>query len=182
MKKLIWLAIVLLMSLSTSSFAQKTLKIGHINMDSVAQLMPEVDSMRVKIEKKKAVQARTMKIEEENFTILYESYMKNAEGMPEAWIQAKQEELYGKQQAIETLKRVDFPGQLQEIQEEYLQMMYDKIMETVKAIAQDMHYTYIFNSGEGLSGVLYAAPYEDITNMVIKKLDLDPNKKIKTVE
>jgi outer membrane protein len=164
--------ITFLLALTTQGYAQKSLKIGHVNMDSVAQLLPEVDSMRIAIEAKRTIQAKTLKIEEESFNNLYMAYSNNMEGMPAAWVEAKQEELIRKQQMIENLKRVDFPTELQEIQEIYLQKMYDKIMEAVKAIAQEQSYTYVFNSGEGLSGVLYAAPSEDITNIVIKKLNL----------
>ncbi|MFO7723230.1 MAG: OmpH family outer membrane protein [Bacteroidales bacterium] len=166
--------IAFLLAFTTQGYAQKSLKIGHVNMDSVAQLLPEVDSMRTAIEAKRMIQSKTLRIEEESFNNLYTAYSNNMEGMPAAWVEAKQEELLKKQQMIETLQRVDFPAELQEIQEMYLQKMYDKIMEAVKSIAQDQGYTYIFNSGEGLSGVLYAAPSEDITPVVIKKLNLNP--------
>lgn len=178
MKRIILITTVLMMATATQSFAQKGgLKIGHVNMDSVAYLMPEVDSMKAAIDARRAIQNRTLRIEEEALGLLYEQYSKVAEGMPAAWVEAKQEELMRKQQAMENLKRVDFPNELQDIQEMYLQIMYDKIMEVVKTIAQENGYTYILNSGEGMSGVLYAAPSEDITGLVIKKLGLDPNKK-----
>lgn len=175
MKRIVLFTIVLLLGSVCATFAQKTLKIGHVNMDSVAMLMPEVDSMRTEIEARRAIHARTLRIEEENFNNLYLSYTSNMEGMPQAWIEAKQDELIQKQQAIENLKRIEFPNQLQEIQERYLQMMYDKIMDIVKIIAKEKNYTYILNSGEGLSGVLYAAPSEDLTGVVIERLNLDPD-------
>jgi outer membrane protein len=178
MKRIILITTVLLMAAASQGFAQKGLKIGHINMDSVAYLMPEVDSMKAAIDARRAIQNRTLRIEEEALGTLYESYSRAAEGMPAAWVEAKQEELMRKQQAIEELRRSDFPNELQAIQEKYLQMMYDKIMEVVKAIAQEMGYTYILNSGEGMSGVLYAAPAEEITGIVIKRLGLDPNKNV----
>lgn len=174
MKKIVLFFAGLLLVCSTPAFAQKNLKIGHVNMDSIAQLMPEVDSMKIAIDAKKVIQSKTLRIEEESLNTLYMSYSANMDGMPKEWVEAKQEELMAKQQAIENLKRVDFPGQLQDIQEKYLQIMYDKIMESVKAIAQELSYTYVFNSGEGMSGVLYAAPSEDITNLVIKRLNLTP--------
>lgn len=174
MNKFVLFFASLLLVCTTPSFAQKSLKIGHVNMDSVAQLMPEIDSMKAAIDARRAIQAKTLRIEEESFNNLYMAYTNNMEGMPAAWVEAKQEELVRKQQAIEELKRVDFPTELQEIQERYLQIMYDKIMETVKALSQELNYTYVFNSGEGMSGVLYAAPSEDITQMVIKRLGLAP--------
>ena len=172
MNKIALLVIAVLMVFTTPALAQKSLKIGHVDMDSIAQLMPEVDSMRTAIEARRAIHARTLRIEEESFNNMYISYTSNMEGMPASWIEAKQEELIRKQQTIENLKRIDFPNELQEIQERYLQIMYDRIMEAVKAIALEQNYTYILNSGEGLSGVLYAAPSEDITSVVIKKMNL----------
>jgi outer membrane protein len=172
MRKAAFIIIVLIFGVMMQASAQKTLKIGHVNMDSIAQLMPEVDSMKAAIETRKNIQQKTLRIEEENLNNLYISYSNNMEGMPQSWIDAKQDELIKKQQAIETLKKVDFPGELQDIQEVYLQKMYDKIMDAVKILAQELNYTYVFNSGEGLSGVLYAAPSEDITGLVIKKLNL----------
>ncbi len=177
MKKTIIFCAAFIIIFSSASYAQKNLKIGHVNVDSVAYLMPEVDSMKAAIEARRAIHNRTIKIEEEAFQNLYMSYSNNVDGMPAAWVEAKQEELVRKQQAIDNLKRVDFPNELQEIQENYLQIMYDKIMEAVKAIAQELNYTYVLNSGEGMSGVLFAAPSEDITSLIIKKLGLDPNKK-----
>lgn len=172
MNKVALLFIAVVLAVSSPALAQKTLKIGHVDMDSIAQLMPEVDSMRSEIEARRTIQSKTLRIEEESFNSLYMAYLNNRDGMPAAWIETKEEELRRKQLAIENLQRVDFPAELQEIQEKYLQLMYDKIMEAVKAIALEQSYTYIFNSGEGLSGVLYASPAEDLTNTVIKKLNL----------
>lgn len=174
MNKIALVVIATLMAFTTPALAQKSLKIGHVDMDSVAQLMPEVDTMRAAIEARRTIHSRTLRIEEESFNNMYLSYTNNMEGMPASWIEAKQEELIQKQQAIENLKRVDFPNELQQIQERYLQVMYEKIMDAVTVIAQEQNYTYILNSGEGLSGVLYAAPSEDITSVVIKKLNLKP--------
>lgn len=174
MRKSIVVIAVLLMGITFQASGQKGLKIGHVNMDSIAQLMPEVDSMKAAIDARRVIHQKTLRIEEESFNNMYEVYSTNADGMPAAWVEAKQEELVRKQQAIDNLKKVDFPNELQEIQEQYLQMMYDKIMEAVKALAVELGYTYVFNSGEGLSGVLYASPSEDITGLVIKKLNLTP--------
>lgn len=174
MKNIALIITFVLLGISIQASAQKSLKIGHVNMDSIAQLLPEVDSMKMAIEAKKVIQNKTLRIEEESFNNLYMTFTDNRDGMPESWVQAKAEELQAKQQAIENLKRVDFPNELQDIQELYLQIMYDKIMEAVKALAQELSYTYIFNSGEGLSGVLYAAPSEDVTGLVIKKLGVTP--------
>lgn len=174
MRKSIVVIAVLLIGITLQASGQKGLKIGHVNMDSIAQLMPEVDSMKAAIDARRLIHQKTLKIEEESFNNLYMVYSSNVDGMPAAWVEAKQEELVRKQQAIENLKKVDFPNELQDIQEQYLQIMYDKIMEAVKSLAVELGYTYVFNSGEGLSGVLYAAPSEDMTSLVIKKLNLTP--------
>ncbi len=174
MRKIAFVITVLIFIVSLQAGAQKGLKIGHVNMDSIAELMPEVDSMKAAIDARRLIHQKTLRIEEESFNNLYISYSENMEGMPAAWVEAKQEELMRKQQTIENLKKVDFPNELQDIQEQYLQLMYDKIMEAVKAISVELGYTYVFNSGEGLSGVLYAAPSEDITGLIIKKLNLTP--------
>jgi len=174
MRKSIIVIAVLLMGTVLQASGQKGLKIGHVNMDSIATLMPEVDSMKAAIDARRLIHQKTLRIEEESFNNLYLTFSENMEGMPTTWVEAKQEELVRKQQAIENLKKVDFPNELQEIQEQYLQIMYDKIMEAVKALAVELGYTYVFNSGEGLSGVLYASPSEDITGLVIMKLNLTP--------
>jgi Skp family chaperone for outer membrane proteins len=176
MKRIVLFFAILMIAGISQAEAQKALKIGHVNMDSVAFLMPEVDSMMTAIDARRAVHQRTLRIEEESFQQMYETFSRNMEGMPASWIEAKQEELINKQQTIENLRRVDFPNELQEIQDQYLQLMYEKIMEVVNTIAKEMHYTYVLNSGEGMSGVLFASPSEDLTGEVIKRLELDPNK------
>ncbi len=168
------LVFMLILGIGPMAYAQKTLKIGHVNVDSIAQLMPEIDTMMSAIDAKKAVQNKTIRIEEENVKNLYLSYQNNKEGMPPQWIEDKEREIMTKQQAIENLKQVTFPSELQEIQEEYLQKMYDKITDAIKGLAQEMNYTYVLNSAEGLSGVLYASPAEDITGLIIKRMKLDP--------
>ena len=176
MKRVVFLLTVLMLAGATSGFAQNTLKIGHVNMDSVAFLMPEVDSMMAAIDARRAIHQRTLRIEEEDFQRMYNTFTHNLEGMPASWVEQKQDELIRKQQAIENLRRIDFPQELQDIQDKYLQIMYDKIMGVVNSLAKELKYTYVLNSGEGMSGVLYAAPSEDLTGKVIERLGLDPNK------
>jgi len=180
MKRIILFFAVLMLVGATTGVAQNTLKIGHVNMDSVAFLMPEVDSMMTAIDARRAIHQRTLRIEEDEFQRMYEVFSRNMEGMPQAWVEQKQEELIRKQQAIENLRRNDFPQELQDIQDRYLQIMYDKIMEVVNTLARELKYTYVLNSGEGMSGVLYAAPSEDLTGQVIRRLNLDPNKPPRT--
>ena len=73
MKTLLKLSFVALLLVSTSSYAQ-TFKFGHINMQTLVQLMPETDSANVALEKYGKDLEETFQGMQKEFQTKYETY------------------------------------------------------------------------------------------------------------
>jgi outer membrane protein len=170
MKKLLLLIVLtVVVSISSNSFAQSKVKLGHLDFAKLYTLMPGLDSVKGVFEAyNKSIQEQfaAMQTELEN---KFMDYQANAEGMSEiirATKEAEINDLKERLDAFETQATQD----LQAKEVELTTPIINTARKAVEEVASENGYTYIFNSTEGL--LLFATPSEDIIEMVKAKLGI----------
>ena len=155
----------------TSVFAQQ--KIGHINVEKIITVMPEFVTGQAELQQ--AIQTY-----ESTMTSLYTEYQnkmaefqQNSETMNEVLQQNLIKEIQGFEQTIQEYEQKE-QAKLQQMQQDLLLQVMEKIQIAINEVAKDSECTYILQSDGSMPTVLFdSGPGSfDITELVKKKLNL----------
>ena len=164
------LIIVLFSALfSFSTFAQQTLKFGHINSTELIQLMPQTkqaDSTLKRFGESLDSQLKGMTAEYQN---KLQSYQQKMDSMPDAVKSIKEKELSDLGQRIQDFQQTAQES-IQKKKEEIYGPILKKAEDAIKEIAKEKSYSYIFDTS--LGSVIYAQDSDNILSMVKAKLGL----------
>lgn len=163
--------IVIAMALLTlgTAFAQKNVKLGHIDSNELLKIMPGRDSAQAQLQREMTEledQLREMQMELQN---LYNDYMAKESQMSDLIKKTKQSELQDKGARIEEFQK-NAQIRLQESEKALLTPIIDRAKEAIRDVAKENGYTYIFDSAVGVT--LYEGG-DDILPLVKKKLGLN---------
>jgi len=155
----------------TTQARAQNLKIGYVQVDSVASMMPEYKASSSELEGlqkviQKNLQAEGQKIQARQAEL--EKTVTNEEQQAQA--QQEMEGLYAKFE--EQQKQAE--ERFQKKQNDLLFPIYSKIREAIKVVGKENNYVLILNELDGTNTayILYAQEGTDITGLVIKKLGL----------
>ena len=168
MKKTCIVIAIALMSLGTA-FAQKTVKLGHIDSNELLKIMPGRDSAQT------ILQNEMMELENElnnmkmELQQMYNDYVAKESQMSDLIKQTKQKDLQDKGARLEEF-RERAQQRLQEREKALLTPIIDKAKQAIRDVAKENGYTYIFDSAVGVT--LYEGG-DDILPLVKKKLGLN---------
>ncbi len=169
MNKIKLTLVMLVVAMSTSVFAQKATKIGHINSNELLSAMPE----RAKIQKDLETYATDLRTTLETMRKEYETKIKDFQGkqdvMTEVIKNSKIKEITDLEKRITEFQQTA-EADLQKKEEELLQPVIDKAKEAINTVAKEGSYTLVLDSSVGV--VLYSVEGDDILPAVKKKLGL----------
>lgn len=152
------------------------LKVGYVDLDYIFGLLPEIkkiESECTSFEKQLQSQLET-KIGE--FQQKLQAFQQGYETMDDSVRNQKQREL---QQLEKNLKQLQLESQEKLIakRNSLLSPVDEKIRNAVKQIAEEGGYTYIFNANlGGMPVLIYAVEEYNISELVLKKLAINPEK------
>jgi outer membrane protein len=156
-------------SIPVLSFSQNQLKIGHVNINEIMNLLPERDSAQLVLERE------TKEIEStyEELTVAYnkllDEYQKGLPTFSELIKKTKEAELMDKQQRLSEFQQ-DASITLQRRNAELIQPIYDKIIKAIEKIAAENGFTYILDLSNG--AVVYTSKEsQNISQQVLKILN-----------
>lgn len=167
MKKTFFVLVVALFA-SATLFAQKPIKLGHIDAQELFKIMPEVDSAQkvLQAEQEEAENMfKTMQTEMQN---LYAEYQSKKDQMSELIRQTKEAELQDKSNRLQQFQE-SASKKLQEHSDALTAPIQEKIKNAIAKVAKANGYTYIFNVGVGAT--LYEGG-DDVMPLVKKELGL----------
>lgn len=145
------------------------LKIGYTNVDYVLSLMPEAKQ----IESELAVQEKQLTAQLESKYKDYQTklgdYQKNGASYTDVVRADKENELYNLQTSIQEFE-TNAQNSLINKRNQLLQPVYEKIGVAIEQIAEENGYSHVFN----MSTLLYAKEEDNVTNLVLKKLGINP--------
>jgi outer membrane protein len=163
--------VVLFLGISLTSQAQNPAqKIGHVNFNSLLQVMPGIDSVRIGLETYQndlTTRMDEMRLEFEN---KYLDYQSKSAGMSDIIRQNKEQELAQLQERIDAFQ-MQAQQDLQAKQAELLQPLIDEAKQAISEVAKEQGYTYVINSIEDV--ILFSTDTDDITAAVKAKLGIE---------
>ncbi len=169
MKKSLILLFAAMFAIGTSAFAQKTIKLGHINSSELMQIMPGKDSAQAAFQAEVSLLESELTAMQEELQKKYNDYQERKAQMTELIRGTKEQELTDLNQRIQTYQQ-NAQQKLQEKEKELLQPIIDRAKEAIAAVAKENGYTYIFDTSAGT--LLYQQDSDDIMALVKKKLGL----------
>lgn len=147
-------------------------KIGYTNVDYILNYLPDAKDIENKLKTEKAQYDKLLQDKITAFQTKYEDYQKNGATMSAVIRADREKELQSSQTAIQEFQQ-NSETALQQKQQQLLAPVLDKIDKTIKDVAKENGYTYVFNTdaGPGTTPILLVAPDADnISNLVFKKL------------
>lgn len=169
MKKSLILLFAAMLAFSASAFAQKTVKLGHINSSDLMQIMPGKDSAQAAFEAEVKILDGELKAMQDELEKKLNDYQERKSQMTELIRSTKEQELNDLNQRIQVYQQ-NAQKKLQEKEAELLQPIIDRAKQAISDVAKENGYTYIFDTSAG--AVLYQQDSDDILNLVKKKLGL----------
>lgn len=165
MKKSIFVLVVALFA-SVAMFAQKPVKLGHIDAQELIKIMPEVDSITKVLQAEQEEAESMLKTMAAELQQLQNDYVAKRDQMSDLIKQTKEAELQDKNARIQNFAE-QAQKRLQERNEALFAPIQEKIKNAIAKVAKANGYTYIFTSG----ATLYEGG-DDILPLVKKELGL----------
>lgn len=157
---------------SWNSFAQTTIKLGHINSQLVYAAMPESDSAQKQIQREVATIEKTVDELRVEFNKKYEDYVKltNDPNTSALILRTKEEELQSIQQRSQTFQE-QAEQTISQKRTELFQPIQIKAIKAVNDVAAENGFTYVFDTAGG--ALAYTSPdSQDILPLVKAKLGI----------
>lgn len=150
MKRIFTLTIVtlLLACASPKATAQET-KFGHVNLQEVIALMPEMDSAMVVLEKYSKEMQEIFGGMQNEFMKKYNDYNQMSANWAPAIVEAKTKELQEMEQNLQQFE-ANAQRDIQAKQQEMLAPIYIKAGDAIKKLGKTEGFIYIFDSGSGI--------------------------------
>ena len=163
---------------AAGSSAAGPLKLGYTNIDYVLSKTPEAKDIQNQLTIQRTQSTNELTRMQKELQDKYGIYEKGAAQMSDVIRKDRETELQGLQTRIQEF------GQSAEtsLQTKYQQLVnpvVQKIQKAIDAVAKDNSYTYVFNldAGANTIPILLVAPEQDnITDLVLRKMGIDPTK------
>ncbi|CAG4989275.1 hypothetical protein DYBT9275_00258 [Dyadobacter sp. CECT 9275] len=180
MKQKLMAFMVLMTIITTPLFAQTPLtKIGYTNVDLLILRLPESKKMQNELEVTKAQLDKALGETYKEAQEKYEAYQKNGANMTEVIRADKQKELENLQTRIQEMQN-NAQQSLQAKQQQLIEPILTKVNNAIQEVGKENGFMYILNMDAGANTtpiILYAGSEElSVTNLILKKLGIDPDK------
>lgn len=169
MKKSLILLFVAVFAFGSAAFAQKTVKLGHINSSELMQIMPGKDSAQTAFQAEVELLDRDLRAMQEELEKKYNDYNERQAQMTDLIRKTKESEIKDLSQRINTYRQ-DAEERLKQKEEELLKPIIERAKQAIADVAKENGYTYIFDTSAGV--LLYQQDSDDIFPLVKKKLGL----------
>lgn len=169
MKTIKALLLAVIVTTSFSAFAQKSVKIGHINSNELLAAMPERDGVQKEIEDYAAQLTTTMDAMRKEYETKVVDFQSKQDVMTDIIRDNKIKEITDLEKRITEFQKTA-QADLQKKEEKLLQPIIDKAKQAIDDVAKENNYTYILDSSLGV--VLYSVDSDDILPLVKKKLGI----------
>jgi outer membrane protein len=156
-----------------AGFAQgQEAKFGHINLQSLIQMMPERATAEADYNKQVKEMSDELDAQQKELQKKYEDYIAKRDSLSEIVRSAKETEIQDMQQRIQNFNQIA-QQQLQQKQSEMLKPIFEKAQKAVSDVGKEKGLLYVFDISGELGTVLYHSNESlDILPLVKTKLGL----------
>jgi outer membrane protein len=161
---------------------EKPLKIGYVKVEYIMAVLPDTKQLQVDLQAfekqiNSQLEAKAAELREK-----LQAFQQGHSTMTDAMRAQKEEELHklhGNFEKFQMSSQASFTSK----QIELLKPIQEKLQKAIEAVAKENKYTHVLNSdASGLAVILYAEKEYDMTDLVIKKLGIDPAKAAKELK
>ncbi|MEP5614359.1 MAG: OmpH family outer membrane protein [Cyclobacteriaceae bacterium] len=150
------------------------LKIGYTNADYILSLMPEAKQIESDLTAYETQLQNQLKSKYDEFQTKAGDYQQNGATMIDAVRADKEAELQRMQGEIQAFEQ-QAQQSLANKRNQLISPAYEKIGTAIEQVSLENGYTHVFSSGSpGLSVLLYAREEDNISDLILKKLGIDP--------
>ncbi len=169
MRKLFKVALIAVGIMFTGSFAKAQTKIGHISMEEVAALMPELKTVQTQMQTYQKDWQDQLQKNGEELNKKIKEYQDGEKTMTDAIKATRQADLQDMQKRYQEFQQ----KAEQEVQTKYADLtkpIIDKIRTAITAVAKEKGYAYVLNSAQ--TELLVAPDADNLLAAVKVKLGL----------
>jgi len=167
MKKILFLLVI---AISVSTFGQGKQKFGHINSNDLLQAMPENQQARDALQQhSKELETQLMAMQAE-LEQKYNDYLSKKDSLSQLIQQTRESELNDLNNRIQSFQQTA-QKDLQAKEAELLQPIIEKARNTIREVAKEQGYTYVFDTSTGAL-VFWPEDSDDILPLVKAKLGM----------
>lgn len=142
MKKQLFLLAALFM-ICSASYAQ-TVKYGSVRVSEIISIMPEADSVQMKLEQHASKLRSEMEEMRQEFQKRYEVFQKNQATYSSVMRQQKQKELEDSNNSMQQFGKIA-EGELEEKQQEYMMPIIDRLNAAIKTVCTAEGIAFVIN-------------------------------------
>ena len=165
---------VLLSLLVNGSLSAQTLKIGYADVDYILSLLPEFKQVQSNLQAYEKQLQNQLQAKVQEYQTKLQEYSQNAQNMTEIIRADKEAELKSLQERIQKMER-NAQQSLLKKQNEDSSPIIEKVDVAIKDVAKENSFSHIFSAGQaGVNVLLYARDEDNISNLVLKKLGVEP--------
>lgn len=163
MKKII---VMMMMLAPMTAFAQK---FGHVDMQAVAQSMPEISKINGELEAMAKHFDNDLQAMQKEIETKYNDYQKNKSTMNASKQEETENEINAMMEKFQQARQ-DNTQQMQKAQDEKMKPIQDRIMKAIENVGKNGGYVYIMQTGSlpYLSTTLSTDVTNDVKNEVNK--------------
>ncbi len=171
MKKIHFLLIGIFFSFST--YAQNV-KIGYTNVEYILSFLPETKQVQSEVQAYGTQLQNQLQSKITDFQSKADVFQKTAATMTDLIRADKQEELQNLQASIQKFQ-TEAQTSIAQKEQDLFKPLFEKISNAINVVSERENFTNVFSAGvPGVDVLLYARPTDDISNLVLKELGIDP--------
>ncbi len=157
--------LIIALAIPTLMSAQK---LGHINTQELFQQMPELNTIKAKMDTLQGMYENQLAAMQEEMNKKLQDFQQNQATMTDGVREFRQQELADMEQRLQTFYQTA-QQDIQKKQQEYLVPVHEKMSKAIQEVGKEKGFTYIFDS----AAMLYIAPdASDVMPDVKTKLGL----------
>lgn len=167
MKTIKLFLVVALVAMSSTLFAQQ--KFGVVAAQELLLKMPELDSVKIKLDKVQQDLTEQMQATEKEYTTKMQDLQKNVANYSAAIREQKEKDIYSIQQRMEEFQQVA-QREMQEQQQVLMAPVQKRLVDAITKVGKDSGFTFIFDKATAL--YTSESLVTDVTTMVSTELKL----------
>ena len=150
------------------------MKVGYTNVEYILSLMPEAKQIESELSAYNKQLSTQLESKYKDYQTKAADYQQNAESYTDIVRADKENELINLQTSIQEFE-TNAQNSLVNKRNQLLQPAFEKIGVAIEQVAKENAYTHVFNmTASGESILLYAREEDNVTELVLKKLGIDP--------
>ncbi len=150
------------------------MKIGYTNVEYVLSLMPEAKQIESELSAYDKQLSARLEAKYKDYQSKVADYQQKAESYTEVVRADKESEIGNLQNSIQEFEQNAQNSMLKK-RNQLLQPAFEKVGEAIEQVSKENGYTHVFNmTVGGQSILLYAREKDNVTNLVLKKLGINP--------